>query len=120
MKVRLVKTFDFDCAHHLPCFPQGHKCRGMHGHTMRVDVIIEGDMPEGQDYLIDFADMKAVIDPLRQQLDHKLLNEVEGLAVPTVENMAKWIWNRLKPDLPMLKLLRVYETPNNVCEYWGE
>ncbi len=119
MKVRLIKQFVFDCAHHLPCFPEGHKCRGIHGHTMRVDIVLEGEMPHGQDYLIDFAEVKDLFEPLRKQLDHRLLNEVEGLGVPTVENIARWIWVRLKPRLPELVLLRVYETETNICEYEG-
>jgi len=120
MKVRLTKSFDFDCAHHLPCFPPEHKCRGVHGHTMRVDVVIEGEKPADRDYLIDFGEIKQAIEPLRNELDHKLLNDVEGLNVPTVENLSKWLWDRLKPQLPMLTLIRVYETPTNVCEYAGE
>lgn len=120
MKVRLIKTFEIDCAHHLPCFPQGHKCRGLHGHTMRVDVVVEGDMPPGQDYLVDFGDIKQIVEPVRQELDHKLLNEIEGLSVPTVENLAHWLWRRLKSELPALKMLRIHETPTNICEYEGE
>jgi 6-pyruvoyltetrahydropterin/6-carboxytetrahydropterin synthase len=120
MKVRLIKSFEFDAAHHLPCFPPGHKCREIHGHTMKVEVVIEGQMPPGQDYLIDFGDIKRCIEPIRAQLDHKLLNDIEGLGVPTVENLSRWIWDRLKPDLPLLAMLRVHETAGNVCEYAGE
>jgi len=119
MRTRLIKSFDFDCAHHLPCFPPTHKCHGIHGHTMKVDVVIEGELPEGRDYLIDFADIKAAVEPIRNQLDHKLLNDVEGLEVPTVERLAAWVWDRLKPELPQLVRLRVYETADNVCEYEG-
>ncbi len=120
MKVRLIKSFDFDCAHHLPCFPPEHKCHGLHGHTMRVDVVIEGDMPPDRDYLVDFGEVKQAVEPIRRQLDHKLLNDVEGLGVPTVENLSKWMWDQLKPRLPLLAMLRVHETAGNVCEYAGD
>ncbi len=120
MRVRLIKSFDFDCAHHLPCFPEGHKCRGLHGHTMKVDLVLEGDMPAERGYLVDFGDIKKAVEPLREQLDHHLLNEIEGLEVPTVEHISAWIWVRLKPVLPELSLIRVYETADNACEYWGE
>lgn len=120
MKVRLIKSFDFDCAHQLPCFPEGHKCRNLHGHTMRTDLVLEGELPEGQDYLIDFGEIKAIITPIREQLDHAYLNDIEDLGMPTVENISRWIWNKVKPDLPQLHCVRVHETVDNICEYYGE
>ena len=119
MRVSLTKTFEIDCAHHLPCFPEGHKCRNIHGHTMRIDIIIEGELPPGRDYLVDFGDIKQAIEPIRQQLDHKLLNDIEGLEVPTVENMCVWVWQQLEAKLPHLTAIRIYETPQNMCEYRG-
>jgi len=120
MYVQLTKTFEIDCAHHLPCFAPGHKCRQLHGHTMKIELVLEGEVPPGRDYLVDFGDIKAAFEPLREQLDHHLLNEIEGLAVPTVENMCKWIWDRLAPGLEHLSAVRVYETPQNRCEYRGD
>ena len=119
MRVRLIKSFDFDCAHHLPCFAEGHKCRNLHGHTMKVDLVLEGELPPGRDYLVDFSEIKKTITPIREQLDHKLLNDVEGLAVPTVENISRWLYDRIKPALPELTMVRVYETADNACEYEG-
>lgn len=119
MQVSLCKSFDIDCAHHLPCFAEGHKCRNVHGHTMRVEIVIEGEVPPEQGYLVDFGDMKKAIEPIRQQLDHHLLNDIEGLQTPTVENLSKWIWDRLQPQLPLLTAIRIYETPQNMCEYRG-
>jgi 6-pyruvoyltetrahydropterin/6-carboxytetrahydropterin synthase len=119
MRVRLTKSFDFDCAHHLPCFAEGHKCRNLHGHTMKVELVLEGDVAPERGYLVDFGEIKKVLAPVREQLDHKLLNDLEGLDVPTVENISRWIYDRLKPALPELTLVRVYETADNACEYWG-
>jgi 6-pyruvoyltetrahydropterin/6-carboxytetrahydropterin synthase len=119
MNVRLSKTFTFEAAHWLPCFPEGHKCRRMHGHSFRVDVVVQGDVPEGQGYLMDFGDIKAAITPLEQQLDHYCLNDIEGLENPTSEVLAKWLWDRLKPQLPMLAQVHVHETCNSRVEYRG-
>ena len=120
MNVRLTKSFEFDCAHYLPCFAEGHKCRNMHGHTMRLDVVLEGAVPDGRDYLIDFAEIKNATQPIIDQLDHKLLNDLDGLVgSPTVENLCKWVWDMLKPNLPYLLMVRIYETPTNICEYRG-
>ena len=119
MHVRLVKSFDFEAAHYLPEFPDGHKCRRMHGHSFRVDVVVEGEIPEGRHYLIDYGEIKAVIEPVRLRLDHYLLNEVEGLEHPTSEVLARWIWDRVKPELPLLCEVHVHETCTSRCEYRG-
>ncbi|MCI0363586.1 MAG: 6-carboxytetrahydropterin synthase QueD [Phycisphaerales bacterium] len=119
MRVRLVKTFTFEAAHFLPSFPDGHKCRRMHGHSFTVDVVVEGEIPKGKHYLIDYGDMKGVIDPVYQEIDHHCLNEIRGLENPTSEMLAKWLWERLRPGLPMLAEIVVYETCTNRCEYRG-
>ena len=120
MKVDLTKTFRFEAAHWLPTFPEGHKCRRLHGHSFRVDVVVRGDVPEPQGYLLDYGEIKKVIDPLEHQLDHHLLNEIEGLENPTAEQISKWIWDRIAPQLPLLVAVRVHETCTSACEYRGE
>ena len=120
MNVRLVKTFTFEAAHHLPSFPEGHRCRRMHGHSFKVDVIVQGDIPHGRHYLIDYGDIKAAIDPIHDQIDHHCLNEINGLENPTSEMIAKWLWDKLRPNLPLLAEIVVYETCTSRCEYRGE
>jgi 6-pyruvoyltetrahydropterin/6-carboxytetrahydropterin synthase len=119
MRVRLVKTFTFEAAHFLPSFPEGHKCRRMHGHSFKVDVVVEGDIPAGQHCLIDYGDIKAVIDPIYDQIDHRCLNEIKGLENPTSEMIANWLWDRLRPKLNMLAEIVVYETCTSRCEFRG-
>jgi 6-pyruvoyltetrahydropterin/6-carboxytetrahydropterin synthase len=119
MRVRLSKTFTFEAAHFLPSFPDGHKCRRMHGHSFRVDVIVEGELPAGQHHLVDYGDIAAAIEPVRIKLDHYCLNEVKGLENPTSEMLAKWIWERLRPVLPMLAQIDIWETCTSRCEYRG-
>jgi 6-pyruvoyltetrahydropterin/6-carboxytetrahydropterin synthase len=119
MRVRLIKTFGFEAAHYLPSFPDGHKCRRMHGHSFKADVIVEGEMPAGSAYLMDYAEIKAAIDPLERQLDHVCLNDIAGLEDPTSEMIARWLWENLQPRLPMLAEIVVYETCTSRCEYRG-
>ncbi len=118
--MEIFRTFTFEAAHYLPRTPEGHKCRRMHGHSFRADVYIEGEVGEDTGWIIDFADIKRAFEPLEQQLDHRLLNEVEGLENPTSENIAKWIWARLKPELPGLSKVIVQETCNTGCVYRGD
>jgi 6-pyruvoyltetrahydropterin/6-carboxytetrahydropterin synthase len=119
MHVRLSKSFHFEAAHDLPTFPEGHKCRRLHGHSFRFDVIVEGNVDPEKGYLIDYGDIKAVVEPIVKRLDHYYLNEIDGLENPTSENLAKWLWDKIRPMLPYLRQITVYETCTTVCEYRG-
>lgn len=119
MFVRLSKSFTFEAAHSLPCFPEGHKCRRLHGHSFRVEVVVAGDIDPAKGYLIDYGDIKAACAPLRARLDHYHLNEIEGLSNPTSELLARWIWDRLRAALPLLQCVIVHETCESRCEYAG-
>ncbi|MEX1017242.1 MAG: 6-carboxytetrahydropterin synthase QueD [Phycisphaeraceae bacterium] len=120
MRVSLSKSIDFEAAHFLPTFPEGHKCRRMHGHSFKVEVILEGEIDEQKGYLQDFGEVKAALQPIHDALDHRLLNDIEGLANPTAELLAKWIYDRLKPGLPLLTQVRVRETCTSAATYRGE
>jgi len=119
MRIALTKTFDFEAAHWLPTFPENHKCRRLHGHSFHVDVIVEGEVPLEKGFLIDYGDIKAAVAPIQAQLDHYLLNDIEGLSNPTAEMLAKWVYDRLKPRLPLLTIVRVHETCTTAAEYRG-
>jgi 6-pyruvoyltetrahydropterin/6-carboxytetrahydropterin synthase len=120
MKVELRKQFRFEAAHRLPKTPEGHKCRRLHGHSYRVTVEVSGECDPELGWLIDYADIKEAFQPLWEQLDHHYLNEVEGLENPTSEVLCKWIWDRLKPTLPLLSLVIVHETCTSTAHYRGE
>ena len=120
MRVSLQKSFRFDSAHWLPSFPEGHTCRRLHGHSFVVDVVVEGEVPEEDGYLVDFGVIKAAIKPVEEMLDHRCLNEIEGLENPTSEMLAKWIWDRLAPELPLLSEIHVHETCTSSCIYRGD
>lgn len=117
MKTRILRKFTFDAAHQLFTMPEGHKCRRMHGHTYLCEVVCEGEVDPAVGFFMDYGDLKAVIDPVVEELDHRYLNDIPGLEVPTAEMIARWIYDRLKPELPSLSALRLWETPNNGVEY---
>ena len=118
--MEICKTFDFEAAHRLPNVPPGHKCARLHGHSFRVSVHVTGPVGEHTGWVMDFADIKAAFEPIEKQLDHFYLNEINGLENPTSENLARWIWIRLKPTLPMMSKLVVHETCTSKCIYRGE
>jgi len=117
--VRLAREFTFEAAHRLPNAPPGHKCARLHGHSFRVELLCEGDIDPHSGWLLDFAEIKRAFTPLYERLDHRYLNEIDGLENPTAENLARWIWLHLKPDLPLLTQVNVAETCNSKCEYRG-
>lgn len=116
----VFKTFTFEAAHLLPNVPEGHKCARLHGHSFRVEVHVSGAVESRSGWVMDFADIKAAFDPIRERLDHRYLNEIEGLENPTSENVARFIWRSLKPRLPGLSQLVVHETCTAGCVYRGE
>ncbi|MBZ0170747.1 MAG: 6-carboxytetrahydropterin synthase QueD [Phycisphaerales bacterium] len=116
----LFKTFTLEAAHRLPNVPEGHKCARLHGHSFRIEIHVEGPLDPDTGWVMDFAEIKAAFRPLYERLDHHYLNEIEGLENPTSERLAEWIWQRLKPGLPLLSEVVVHETCTAGCSYAGE
>lgn len=117
--MEIFKEFTFEAAHRLPYVPAGHKCARLHGHSYRVEIHVRGPIDPTLGWIVDFADLRNAFDPLRARLDHYYLNEIEGLENPTSERLARWIWDRLKPSLPLLLKVVVRETCTSGCVYDG-
>jgi 6-pyruvoyltetrahydropterin/6-carboxytetrahydropterin synthase len=117
--MQIFKEFHIEAAHRLPQVPAGHKCARLHGHSFRIAVHVAGPVGAATGWVMDFADIKAAVAPLHEALDHRYLNEIEGLENPTSENLAVWIWQRLKPRLPALAKIVIHETCTTGCEYAG-
>ncbi len=120
MKVELRKTFQFEAAHLLPLLPMSHKCRRLPGHSFQAEIVVAGECDPQLGWLMDYAEIARIFQPDYEQLDHHYLNEVPGLENPTSEQVARWIWERLKPALPLLTAVVVQETCTSSCEYRGE
>lgn len=118
--MEIFKVFQIEAAHRLPAVPAGHKCSRLHGHSFRIEVRVRGPVATDAGWVMDFADLKAVFQPLFERLDHHYLNEIPGLENPTSENLARWLWQRLRPQLPQLSEIVVHETCTAGCRYRGE
>lgn len=100
---RIIVTcdFEFEAAHYLPNVPPDHKCRRVHGHNYQVSLHVTGPLDQTTGWIIDFADVGKLWAPAASLVDHSLLNDIPGLANPTAESLAAWIWERLEwPDPP--------------------
>ncbi len=115
----IFKIFTLEAAHRLPHVPPGHKCARLHGHSFRVEIHVSGDIDPQTGWVMDFAEIKAAFQPLYDQLDHHYLNDIEGLDNPTSERLAVWIWDQLKPAMPLLSEIVVHETCTSGCRYRG-
>jgi 6-pyruvoyltetrahydropterin/6-carboxytetrahydropterin synthase len=87
------KEFTFEAAHATP--PHS----GLHGHSFRVEVFLRGKPDPIYGWSHNLVDVDQVITVLKEKIDHRYLNDVAGLEVPTIENVARWIWEQLRPDL---------------------
>jgi 6-pyruvoyltetrahydropterin/6-carboxytetrahydropterin synthase len=116
----VFRVFQIEAAHRLPHVPAGHKCARIHGHSFRIEIHVSGSVGEHSGWVMDFADLRSAFQPLFDRLDHHYLNDIEGLENPTSENLARWIWQRLKSGLPGLSKVAVQETCNAGCIYSGD
>jgi 6-pyruvoyltetrahydropterin/6-carboxytetrahydropterin synthase len=120
MNVRLVHEFRFEAAHRLPHVPEGHKCARLHGHSFRVELAVAGPVDPKTGWFMDFGELYRLWSPLYDLLDHRYLNEVPGLENPTSEVLTHFLWGKLKPNLPSLVRVTLFETCESRCEYDGD
>lgn len=125
--MEICKTFTFDAAHRLDKLPPDHKCNHLHGHTYRVDIIVDGPLDD-MGMICDYAEIATAWAPLHNILDHSYLNEIEGLEIPTTEVLVKWILGRLAKErlnqrnsvqgmlCARVSRVRVYESSSTYCE----
>lgn len=109
--MRIAASYGFEAAHQLPNLPDGHKCKRLHGHNYRVEVSVEGEL-DARGFVMDYAELDAIVQPLIDGLDHSFLNDTPGLENPTSEVLALWLKERI--GIPCS--VRIYETPR----YWVE
>ncbi len=112
--------FGFDAAHYFASFPDGHLYRGMHGHSFQVEVALAGEPDPRSGFVADFGDLEGACAELRATLDHRVLNEIDGLAQPSLENLALWLWRRLAPRFAPLASVTVRrDSSGQSCTYRG-
>jgi 6-pyruvoyltetrahydropterin/6-carboxytetrahydropterin synthase len=117
---KIEKKFTFEAAHRLP--HHDGKCARLHGHSWRGAVVCEGSELQQsgpkQGMLLDFGFISDKVEKLvEESLDHYYLNESTGLSNPTCEEVARWIYRKLRPEVPMLSAIVIEETCSSRCEY---
>jgi len=118
-RVHVWRRFRFEAAHQLPHVPAGHQCGRMHGHGFEVVLHAVQPLAEGEHLGIDYDRLEERWTPFIHELDHRCLNDIKGLENPTSEMLAAWLWGRLRPSLPELSWVSVYETVTAGCHFDG-
>src|SRR3954451_22395274 len=118
--MRVYKEFFFEAAHWLPSAPRGHPNGRVHGHSFRARVTVDGEPDTETGVLLHFETLDAAIAEAREALDHRLLNEIEGLSAPTLERITMWLWDRLHNRLAGLAEIEVSrDSCHEGCIYAG-
>jgi 6-pyruvoyltetrahydropterin/6-carboxytetrahydropterin synthase len=117
------RRYAFQSAHRLPHVAIGHKCGRMHGHGFEVILHANQDLGNGSsgngDLAVDYDHLDAIWAPFHRELDHACLNDLPGLHNPTSEMLSSWLWERIRPRLPELSWITVYETGSCGASYDG-
>ena len=117
----LTRKYIFQAARKLTKINPDHICANLHGHTFNVIIKIEGSINSNNDFVMDFYDIDDIFNKsIFKHLDHKFLNDIEGLSSPTTENVSIWIWNHLINELPLLSEVSVFEGELYGCTYKGD
>lgn len=117
----LSKQFRFDAAHTLDRVIETESSRRIHGHSYRAEVTVRGRPDPVSGMVVDLGLLERSLEEARDALDHRFLDEINDLGPATMENLSRWIWNRLKPVIANLAKVSVYrDSSGDACTYWGE
>jgi 6-pyruvoyltetrahydropterin/6-carboxytetrahydropterin synthase len=115
--MRLRAEFPFAAAHRLPYYDG--PCFRMHGHNYRLLVQVEGQPDPKSGMILDFVKLQAIVQAaVLERCDHHTLNDL--MDNPTAENLVRWMWIELKPQLHGLCQLELFETDEFSVIYQGE
>jgi 6-pyruvoyltetrahydropterin/6-carboxytetrahydropterin synthase len=116
--IEISQEFGFDAAHFLG--NGAAENRRLHGHSFYAEVTLRGEANPATGFLRDFGEVDAALKAIRATLDHRLLNEIEELGVPTLENLAKYIFVHAKAALPEVARVRLRRPSyGQTCVYEG-
>ena len=116
----LFRIYHLQCARRLPGLPDSHPCSRLHGHSFQIKLTLRGDLDPRLGWVMDFDAIDAIWQRIHARLDHRYLNDIEGLSNPSSENLAVYLWHSLQQDLPQLRSIAVFEGHDKGCIYYGD
>src|ERR1700744_3815446 len=116
--IEISQEFGFDAAHYLG--NGAAENRRLHGHSFYAEVTLRGEPDAAPGFLRDFGEVDAAVKGVRETLDNRWLNEIEELGVPTLENLARYIYVRAKAALPEVARVKLRRPAyGQTCVYEG-
>jgi 6-pyruvoyltetrahydropterin/6-carboxytetrahydropterin synthase len=115
----LTKSFRFEAAHALAGTTLGAASEEIHGHSFRAEISVRGTPDPKTGMVLDLGLLDQSVADVRKVLDHKLLNRVEALGQPTLENLSRFIWERLQHAGQITRVSVHRDSCNESCTYYG-
>ena len=115
----LTKSFRFEAAHALLGTTLGDSSEEIHGHSFRAEVSIRGTPDPATGMVVDLGVLEQRIAEVQKLLDHKLLNKIEALGQPTLENLTRFIWDRVQHAGRVTRVSVHRDSCNESCTYFG-
>jgi 6-pyruvoyltetrahydropterin/6-carboxytetrahydropterin synthase len=113
----IVKSFRFEAAHTLSGTTLGADAEQVHGHSFRAEVALRGTPDAMTGMVKDFGALDAALAEIRRTLDHRMLNRIEGLEVPTLETLARYIFERVRPLGNVARVTVFRDSCGEACSY---
>ena len=105
----ITKQFTFEAAHYFPNMPEGHIYKKIHGHSFVVEVTFSGKKNKDNQWVTDFDELSKSLNEIKKKLDHKCINDIKEIGIPSLENISSWIGKQLQKkysNLCSIKLSR--------------
>ena len=119
--MKIYRTYTVHSARFIPTLDSSHPCSKMHGHTVKILIELDGPINNKTGFVMDFYDLDLIInDKITKRIDHKVLNDIEGLENPSSEHLSVWIWNKLIDSIPILSEITVSEDYGTGIRYSGK
>jgi 6-pyruvoyltetrahydropterin/6-carboxytetrahydropterin synthase len=115
----LTKSFRFEAAHALPATTLGEASQEIHGHSFRAEVTVRGTPDPKTGMVVDLGLLASSMAEIRNTLDHRLLNRIEALGLPTLENLSRFIFERVQHTGHVTRVSVHRDSCNESCTYYG-
>jgi 6-pyruvoyltetrahydropterin/6-carboxytetrahydropterin synthase len=115
----ITKSVNFEAAHSLTETSLGAAGEEIHGHSFRAEVAIRGRPDERSGMMMDLGVVEQALAEIRRVLDHRFLNKVDGLGVPTLENLARFVWDRMAHCGGVTRVTIYRDSCHESCSYFG-
>ena len=115
----LTKSFRFEAAHSLPGTTLGDTSEEIHGHSFRAEVTVRGVPDPATGMVLDLGVLETRMSEVQKLLDHKLLDRIQALGPATLENLSRFIWDRVQHAGVVTRVTVHRDSCNESCSYFG-